>query len=102
MHYVYILHSEKAHRFYFGSTKDLKTRLVQHNAGEVVSTKPFIPWTIAWYSAFGSQTEASAFERYLKTGSGRGFAYKHFLSEALVKDFVAGRKGSPKSLKMRT
>jgi len=31
-----------------------------------------------------------------KTGSGKSFAYKGFISVALARDFGEGRKGSPK------
>ena len=49
-----------------------------------------------WYGAFEAEKEARDFERYLKSGSGKAFVYKRLISEALVKDFSAGRKSSPK------
>ncbi len=96
MHYCYILLSSKSHIFYFGFAKDLKLRLKQHNTGEVKSTKPYIPWKLVWYGAFETEKQARDFEQYLKTGSGKAFAYKRFVSVALKKDFTEGRKGSPK------
>jgi putative endonuclease len=97
MYYCYILLSSKSHIFYFGSAKNLKSRLKMHSSGEVKSTKPHIPWKLVWYGAFGTEKEARDFERYLKTGSGKSFAYKRLISVALKKDFAKGRKGSPKS-----
>ena len=97
MYYSYILLSSKSHIFYFGSAKDLKSRLKIHNSGQVKSTKPDIPWKLVWYAGFETEREARDFERYLKTGSGKSFAYKRLVSVALKKDFVKGRKGSPKS-----
>lgn len=97
MFYTYILLSSKSHIFYFGSAKDLKLRLRQHNIGEVISTKPHIPWKLVWYAGFQTKKEARDFELYLKTGSGKSFAYKRFVSVALKKDFSEGRKSSPKS-----
>ena len=91
MYYVYILLSSKAHRFYFGSTIDLKKRFKLHNEGKVVSTKPGIPWKLVWYGAFETEKEARDFELYLKSGSGKAFAYKRFVSVALAKDFSFGR-----------
>lgn len=91
MYYVYILLSPKSHIFYFGSTNDLKTRFKLHNFGQVRSTKPHIPWKLIWYAGFSTKKEARDFELYLKTGSGKAFAYKRFVKEALVKDFSAGR-----------
>ncbi len=97
MNYCYILLSDKSHIFYFGSTKDIKLRLKQHNGGEVVSTKPHIPWRLVWYCAFPTLKEARQFEHYLKTGSGKSFAYKRLVSVVLAKDFESGRIGSPKT-----
>jgi putative endonuclease len=78
-HYVYILQSElDPARFYTGATEDLKARLVKHNAGEVPHTSKFKPWRIKTYFAFADKPSAFAFEQYLKSGSGRAFAKKHF------------------------
>jgi predicted GIY-YIG superfamily endonuclease len=96
MDYTYILFSKKAHRFYFGSAKDLRERFLLHNRGKVQSTKYGVPWEIAWYCAFNTEGEARDFEKYLKSGSGKSFAYKRLLSVVLAKDFGMGRKGSPK------
>lgn len=101
MFYSYILLSSKSHIFYFGSAKDLRLRLEQHNNGEVKSTKPHLPWELVWYGAFTTEKEARDFEKYLKTGSGKSFAYKRFISVALKKDFFDGRHGSPKSKKTK-
>ena len=96
MYYSYILLSSKSHIFYFGSTNDLKLRLALHNTGKVKSTKYHLPWKLVWYGAFESEKQARDFEIYLKMGSGKAFAYKRLVSVALEKDFLAGRKGSPK------
>lgn len=68
-----------------------------HNSGEVKSTKPHLPWELVWYGAFKTEKEARSFEQYLKTGSGKSFAYKRLVSVALKKDFASGRKSSLKS-----
>lgn len=91
MYYSYILLSSKSHIFYFGSTIDIKNRVALHNAGKVKSTKPHIPWKLVWYGAFSIEKEARDFELYLKTGSGKSFAYKRLVSEVLKKDFIDGR-----------
>lgn len=91
MHYCYILLSPKSHIFYFGSANDLKERLKLHNSGKVKSTKPHLPWKLVWYCAFETEKQARNFEQYLKTGSGKSFAYKRFISVALKKDFSMGR-----------
>lgn len=91
MYYSYILLSSKSHIFYFGSTSDLQERVWLHNSGKVKSTKPHTPWKLIWYGGFSSEKEARNFELYLKTGSGKAFAYKRLVPEALAKDFVSGR-----------
>ena len=96
MFYTYILLSSKSHIFYFGSTNNLKERFKLHNNGEVKSTKPHTPWKLVWYGAFETEKQARDFELYLKTVSGKSFAYKRFISVALAKDFGQGRKDSPK------
>jgi len=79
MTYVYILQSVASpDRFYIGVTEDLKTRFKKHNAGEVFHTAKFKPWVLKNYVAFSDREKAYAFERYLKSGSGRAFAKRHF------------------------
>lgn len=78
-YYVYILQSEKFEdTFYTGFTTDLKKRLVKHNNGEVLSTSKFKPWKIKNAFSFNDKQKALAFEKYLKSHSGRAFAKKHF------------------------
>ena len=77
--YVYILvdTTTETHR-YTGVTEDLTARLAKHNAGEVPHISRFKPWRIQTAIAFDSKEKAIAFEAYLKTGSGRSFANRHF------------------------
>jgi len=96
MFYSYILLSLKSHIFYFGSAKDLKFRIKQHNNKEVKSTKPHVPWKLVWYGAFETEKQARDFELYLKSGSGKSFAYKRLISVDLKKDIADGRSGIPK------
>jgi putative endonuclease len=77
MTYVYILRSlEQLDRFYVGVTADLRARLEKHNAGEVAHTSKHAPWAIKTYVAFSDDKQAFAFEKYLKSASGRAFAKK--------------------------
>lgn len=78
-HYVYVLVSEtNPDRHYIGSTSDLTTRLAEHNAGKVTHTSKYKPWRVETAIAFRSKKKAISFERYLKSGSGREFARRHF------------------------
>ena len=85
-YYTYILLSSKSHIFYYGSTKNLKERLILHNEGKVKSTKPHQPWRLIWYGVFSAEKEARDFELYLKSGSGKAFAYKRLVKVALARD----------------
>ncbi|RED38672.1 GIY-YIG catalytic domain-containing protein [Rhodopseudomonas thermotolerans] len=76
MKYVYILQSEVSERFYVGITDDLPARIRKHNAGEVPHTSKFRPWRLKTYIAFSDPRQAFAFEKYLKSASGRAFAKK--------------------------
>jgi putative endonuclease len=77
--YVYMLRSvSHPERFYVGFTEDLAVRRLYHNSGKVAHTSKFMPWQIQTTVAFRSKDRAVAFERYLKSHSGRAFAEKHF------------------------
>ncbi len=77
--YVYVLQSEGSPcRFYTGLTDDLEDRLGRHNAGRSPHTARFRPWRLRVALAFPDKERAAAFERYLKSHSGRAFAAKHF------------------------
>ncbi len=79
MHYVYILESvNEPHERYVGHTDDLRARLADHNAGKSPHTAKHRPWNLVCYHAFAEAGRAIAFERYLKTGSGREFRRRHF------------------------
>ena len=79
MYYTYILQSEQdPERFYIGYTDDLKRRLAEHNARKCSHTSKYGPWMIKSYFAFQRKETAQKFEGYLKTGSGREFARRHF------------------------
>nr|WP_249807470.1 GIY-YIG nuclease family protein [Bradyrhizobium sp. 30] len=74
--YDYILESLNSLHFYVGITEDLRARLTKHNAGEVPHTSKYGPWRIKTYVAFSNEKQAVAFEKYLKSASGRAFAKK--------------------------
>ncbi|HMO51485.1 MAG TPA: GIY-YIG nuclease family protein [Kiritimatiellia bacterium] len=78
-HYVYILVSEaEPDRHYTGCTTDVEARLEKHNLGAVSHTAKYRPWRIETVIRFSAKTKAQDFERYLKSGSGREFARRHF------------------------
>ncbi len=81
MYYVYILRSEtQPDQTYIGSTHDLRARRAQHNSGKSIHTNKFKPWSLLAYVALPEKELAEKLEKYLKGGSGRAFAAKHFLN----------------------
>jgi putative endonuclease len=79
VHYVYLLQSlSHPNQRYVGLTSDLKARLNKHNEGGVTHTSKFKPWHLMTYIAFTTREQAAQFELYLKSGSGRALANRHF------------------------
>jgi putative endonuclease len=77
--FVYILRSQRdPTRHYVGVTSNVTKRLQWHNAGQNVHTVRDRPWSIVVSLEFPTAQAASRFERYLKSGSGRAFAKRHF------------------------
>ena len=78
MKYVYLLRSTAfpAER-YIGITSDLNRRLEEHNSGKSNHTSRYRPWKIVTAVRFEDDERAVAFEKYLKSGSGRSFAKRH-------------------------
>lgn len=77
MKYVYFLQSvEHLAQTYVGLADDLRKRLKVHNAGGSPHTAKYTPWRLVTYVAFYDDATAVAFERYMKTASGRAFASK--------------------------
>ncbi|OHA17169.1 MAG: hypothetical protein A3H57_02705 [Candidatus Taylorbacteria bacterium RIFCSPLOWO2_02_FULL_43_11] len=73
MYYTYVLRSKIDNKLYVGWTDDLKSRLIAHNSGKVVSTKTRTPLELVYYEACTSESNAIKREKYFKTGFGRRF-----------------------------
>jgi putative endonuclease len=76
---VYLLRSiANPERYYTGVTSDTATRLGFHNAGLSPHTADGAPWEVIVSISFAEPERAIRFEKYLKSGSGREFARRHF------------------------
>ena len=51
---------------YIGCTKDLRKRIEQHKAGEVYTTKKYLPVKLIYYEAYNSEENAKEREDRLK------------------------------------
>ncbi|EAQ47914.1 GIY-YIG nuclease family protein [Leeuwenhoekiella blandensis] len=76
MYFVYILESLSSGRKYVGFTQNLDARLLEHNRGNVTSTKPFRPWKRIYSEEQPTQIEARMREKYLKSAAGRRWRKK--------------------------
>ena len=75
---VYLLRCSDG-KLYTGCTSDLKERVRRHNSGFVQFTKSRLPISVLVAICFYDKYKAYAFEKYLKSGSGREFMRRHFL-----------------------
>ena len=56
----------------------MASRLASHNAGESPHTARQAPWQVVVLVQFLDESRASAFEKFLKSASGRAFVQEHF------------------------
>jgi putative endonuclease len=80
MQYVYLIRCNDG-KIYTGCTSDLRKRFKAHQDGKVKFTSIRRPLELELYIAFKDEYKAWAFEKYLKSGSGKAFAQKRFLNK---------------------
>ena len=73
VYYVYALVSEKYNRIYVGLTKNLYSRVKEHNSGKTKTTKHFIPWKLLYSEEINTLKDARYREKQLKSGYGKEF-----------------------------
>jgi len=78
MFYVYYLRSlVHSSKIYVGFTHDVQQRLQEHNSGKSIYTSQFKPWNIIAFFGFDQEEKARAFEKYLKTNTGKIFLKRY-------------------------
>jgi putative endonuclease len=78
--FVYVLRSlSEPTKTYVGFTTRLDERLAEHNDGSQIYSHRYAPWERVTYTAFSDRETALAFEKYLKSPSGKAFIQKHLL-----------------------
>ena len=83
MFYFYILKSKKDNNLYFGSTSDLRRRLLDHNSGKVLSTKPRRPFEVRYYEAYFDEIDARKREASIKKDGRAMSVLKNRLTKSL-------------------
>ena len=66
-HFVYILKSKSADKYYIGSSSDPERRLKCHNTIEKGFTSRYRPWEIVYTKEYSSKSEALLAERKMKS-----------------------------------
>jgi len=70
---VYAIKSLIDGRIYVGMSSNPERRMMEHNAGQVRSTKGYKPWVMVYRRLVGPRAEARAEEKKLKSGRGKEF-----------------------------
>jgi predicted GIY-YIG superfamily endonuclease len=100
--FVYIIKSlATPDEYYVGVTADVYRRLRMHNAGLSRYTSRHRPWRTLVVIEFDDPQPAAKFERYLKTGSGREFARRHF-RQTVAKHLRPRSREAPPSTRLDT
>ena len=73
MSYVYIIQSEATEQFYIGYTKDLDSRIADHQAGNSRWTSSRGPWRLKYFEAFDADTAARQRELQLKRAKNKSY-----------------------------
>lgn len=76
MFYVYILQSLKDQKLYVGYTNNIKRRIYEHNKGLVSITKHRRPFELIYLEGYLNQQDATAREKFFKSGWGRIYLKK--------------------------
>lgn len=90
MEYVYVLQSKKDKNLYVGWTNDLRGRFLEHQNGEVKSTKYRIPMKLIYYETCIDREDAKKREKYLKTAWGKRYL-KNRLRKYLTVNISRGK-----------
>ena len=75
MYYVYVLKCPITNKLYYGYTKDLKRRLLEHNRKKA--------WSLVYYEAYNKETDARRREKSIKNSGQAIKALKTRIKDSL-------------------
>ena len=87
-YFTYTLKSKKNGCLHIGMTFDVEKRLKQHNSGKTSSNRHNTPFEVIYTKEFLERKEARKYEKYLKSGIGRGFFEECIIVFAQVAELV--------------
>lgn len=67
MYWAYILESESSGKLYYGTSKNPKKRLINHNLGKQRWTKQYLPWKLITKIRVKDKITALKIEKKLKS-----------------------------------
>lgn len=83
MYYVYIL-KNKEDTLYFGSSSNLRRRVIEHKTGKVATTKKWNrDFELVYYEAYKVETDARDREQALKNSGSVYMALKKRIKQSL-------------------
>ncbi len=71
MYHIYVLSNKLKTRTYTGVAVDVDKRLKEHNNGEVVSSRAYLPYEVIHVEVYDTLKEARQKERFYKSTTGR-------------------------------
>jgi len=71
MYFVYAIKSLIDGRIYVGLSSNINRRILEHNSGQVFSTKGYRPWKLIFKEKAPNRQEARKREKYFKSGCGK-------------------------------
>ena len=80
MWFVYILKSKIKEKYYVGCTNNLRKRIYQHNTGQTLSVKAYLPYELVYKEEYREQSVAYKREKEIKSYKG-GRAFKKLIKE---------------------
>ena len=80
MFFVYVLQSQKDHKYYIGHTNNLVRRIQDHNRGKSKSVKTRGPFQLILKESFPARADAMRREKQIKKYKG-GDAFKKLIQK---------------------
>ena len=90
-HYVYIIKSEAADKFYIGESEDPETRVKQHNSGHFKggSTSMSRDWKLYLSISCGNRIVARRIEKHIKSMKSTKYIRNLFQYNEMVEKLIA-------------
>ncbi len=93
MHYLYIIYSKSADKFYVGETYDAHSRIAMHNSHTYANsfTKIAGDWETLLSLECNDETEAKYLELFIKKMKSKNFIKKVITEPAILTDILSKR-----------